>query len=418
MTLTKNELRVLNAIVSSRISTRKSIAVSISMSLVLVSSTLASLEKKGLVSRATVPGTGGGGRPTYSYSLIKELGCSIGIAIEPDHYHIVVLNARKELIYDDSHSLSLSTDYSEHLDNIVEQIEKELTSIVNEYVPKEAVYCTLGLTLPGMIDADQGIWLHGYQVTGISHVNMQQLLSDRLLLPIYIEDPARAITFYEQKTGSEPAADNFVLLYLGYGVGAGVVIDSKIFRGNNGLAGEIGHIIVDPNGPRCSCGDAGCLETVASMSAIVRLIQDRISEGVTSASIQSNNDRIEEITVDDILKLAKNNDRLARSTIYEIGEFIGNACAKIIKLFNPRQLVVSGPGTLFREYFEPRIHMMIEKHVITEMLDDFTLRFAEYEANQEAFGVALMSLENFWQKQCDDIASSKEKSVDLVFRRN
>jgi transcriptional regulator of PTS gene len=192
-----------------------------------------------------------------------------------------------------------------------------------------------------------------------------------------------------------------------------VVIDSKIYRGAKGLAGEVGHIVVDPQGTRCSCGDVGCLETVASSGAIVQRINDRLGEGVVSTVIGPPWEDSAGADLCRVLEAAEKNDRLARSTLYETGEHIGNACAKLIKLLNPQKMVITGPASIFKEYFKPRVEMMLERHVMPEMLEHFELHFADYADNNEAIGVAMMSLEDFWNKQLKAIVETSSKQIDL-----
>ena len=413
MNITKNEAQVLRSIICQETATRRTIADLNSMSLVLVSSTLAGLEEKGCITKTTLPGNSGGGRPTFAYNLVENLGCGVGMAIEPDRFHIVVINAKKETVFDESYPLILSDDPEQHLEAIVEQVMERLASVASRSVPAETNFCTIGVTLPGVTDADQGIWLQGYQVTGISHVNMLKVFADKLDTPVYIEDPSRAVTFYEQKKGIGRDIDNFVALYLGYGVGAGVVIDSKIYRGSNGLAGEVGHIVVDPGGSRCSCGDVGCLETVASSGAIMRRIKDRLDEGVVSTVYRPEEDKSGGAALRAVLEAAEKKDRLARSMLYETGEFIGSAGAILIKLFNPKRLIVTGPGSIFHNYFRPRVEMMFERRVMPEMLSGFELHFADYEENHEAIGVALMSLEHYWDGLLRKISETSVKQIEM-----
>lgn len=391
MKIKKAEALALHAMSILDSPTRRAIADYASMSLVSTSSALNSLEEKGFIHHDT-RSQDGGGRPTHIFDFSPDLGWFSGVSINPDSYRVVVINADGSITRDDSFSLYLSDDSSAHVDEVVRQISNTVHGIDDAADVDGHQLLGVGITLPGVTDSREGVWVEGFQVTGISHVNIRDLFEQRIGLPVYVEDPARAATFYELRRGLGKGVDNLVLVYLGHGVGAGIVLNSGIYHGSSGLAGEIGHLVVDPSGYRCTCGDVGCLETVASSNGIIRMIADRLESGVVSLMDK-------DATIDDVFAACKGGDRLARSVIHEVGRHVGSACANLIKLMNPRLLIISGVVAGFNEYFRQEVDVAIRHHVMPSMLEDCRVEYADYELHDEAYGVALVSLENHWERK-------------------
>ncbi|MBA7690861.1 D-allose kinase [subsurface metagenome] len=252
------------------------------------------------------------------------------------------------------------------------------------------------LSLPGMVDTRRGIWLLGLQVSGITHINIAQILEKKLKFPVFVEDSSRSLAFLEMHTGYGKGIRNFVLVYLGLGMGTGIVFNRRIYRGFHGLAGEIGHIVHADNTFRCSCNSVGCLETVVSATGIMRVFRERLKEGVMSSLQQYYTQREENLTLEVILEAARKGDRLAQSTLSEIGSFLGDACAVLIKLFNPQRIIISGHGAIFKDYFREPVQNGIAQQVFPEMLIDYKTVFADYEKNHEAYGAALIAAEHYW----------------------
>ena len=184
------------------------------------------------------------------------------------------------------------------------------------------------------------------------------------------------------------------MLYLGEGVGAGIVLKGDLCRGANGLAGEIGHMHVAEDGDRCSCGNVGCLEMVVSQTSILRRFRKLLQEGVITTLQRTGEDGL---SLAKILEAALANDRLARSTLYDLGLVLGDACATLIELHNPRTLVVGGAVGTLAEFLKDPIDLRIRQRVIPEMLVDLRIAYAAYDYYDEAIGAAMLAERHFWE---------------------
>jgi predicted NBD/HSP70 family sugar kinase len=392
--LKKNEWRVIRSILSLKNATRILIANETKLSLVKISSVLNILETNKYIMK-TGKTKSKSGRPSFIYKVLPELGYVIGASIKPGSLRIVVIDCSKELIMDKKFDLKLFSDPFTHVQSIVNQVSRELKRVISDYLPRRDATIAIGLALPGMVDTDRNIWLQGMQMTGISQVNLVQELQNQFNIPIFIEDVARTLAYLEKVRFSDQGIDNFVLLYLDLGVGTGIIINNEIYRGYHGVAGEIGHVGHANNNYRCSCNNVGCLETVVSAPGILRIFRERLKEGVRSTLQKFNHDGAGDMTLEDILSAARKSDRVAMNTLFEIGEFLGEACATLIKLFNPQRIVISGYVAIFKDFFQEPIQKIINQQVMEEMLSDFAISFSNYAFNQEAYGAALFALDQY-----------------------
>jgi len=394
--LSRDEIRAARAIFSLQHPTRSSIARQTRLSLVKISSILGELEKKEYIEKVGKTKTTGG-RPAYIFQLKPTIGVSIGVSIAPDCFEIVGIDGSKSVGIEEKHPLALPADPEKHVDSIVEQVASVLKKKIARQPDGQPVV-SIGIALPGMVDSRRGIWLLGLQVTGITHINLAGMFEEQLQVPVYIEDVSRTLTVLEMYRNRGKRIRDFVLVYIGLGLGTGIVINGRIYRGFHGLAGEIGHIEHADNTYRCSCNSVGCLETVVSTAGILRVFQDRLKEGVRSSLQKTTIENGPGLSLEEILAAADGGDRVAQSTLGEIGVFLGDACATLIKLFNPQALIISGPGSIFKEYFRDPLQQVIQQRVLPEMLEDYQTVFADYRANHEARGAALLAMKCYLNK--------------------
>ena len=390
--LSRNEIKVVKSIFNSATATRISTARDAELSLVKISSVIKLLETDRIITR-TGKTESKSGRPSYIYQLRPDCGYALGLYLTPDSFRVVAVDGSKQLIFEKAFNLVLAADSGEHTRNIIDQLSGALNDIIGSRFFQKKPIASVGVSLPGLVDSQNGIWLQGLQLSGITHVPVAEKLQEKIKLPVFIEDCSRSTTYLEKIAKQGRGIDSFILIYLGLGMGTGIVIDNKIYRGSHGIAGEIGHIVHANNTYRCSCNNVGCLETVISAPGILRVFRDRLREGVISTLQRI--DR-EELTLDHILRAARGKDRVAVSALREIGTYLGDACAILIKLFNPQGLLISGLGSIFKEYFREPVNQVVREQVMTEMMDDFEIRFADYDHNHEAHGAALIALERFF----------------------
>jgi predicted NBD/HSP70 family sugar kinase len=387
--LNQLELKVLHVIFARGQSTRAAISLRTRLSPAKVSSILDQLEKTGYVQRAgkaTTPR----GRPSHLFRVRPDMGYTVGAAVGLDRFRVVAMDGAKEIRVRREVPFPPSGDPATNGRSIVDQLSAKISQIMEKDLAKLRPIMALGLALPGLVDTRTGRWLQGLWLSGVADVPVVSLLRQRLRVPVSVEDIARSLAVYEMHRGHGQGFRSFALIYLGGGVGSGIVINREVYHGLHGMAGEIGHVEHADNSYRCVCGNVGCFETIISATGIQRVFKDRLAEGVIS-SLQPAGGGVD---LERILEAARAGDRFTLSTLREIGEYVGDACAIVIKMFNPEGLIITGQGAMFREFFAEPVDQAIHRRVLPGMLDQFTLTFAEYDPYQEAHGAALVAAEH------------------------
>jgi len=211
-----------------------------------------------------------------------------------------------------------------------------------------------GFGLPGIFDLGTRRILQSPHTGGLDGADIEPELARRLGVPVRADNDANLAAYAEWRHGAGRGVANLVLLTIGTGIGAGVIVDGKLLRGGKGYAGEAGHIPVRPDGEPCPCGGRGCLETEAAARAIVRRYRQAAGNG-------------EPLTAEDVRTRAASGDEAARRALVESGRWLGLGLAVLINLFNPEKILLGGGVAAAGEDW---------------------LRAAESEAGSRAFGAA------------------------------
>lgn len=335
-----------------------------------------------------------GGRPSSLYRIAPDFGFTVGVSVETSAFRILAVDTSLEVLAERSREISLSARAEDHLGDIVREVSRELEALLRDAAFASRRLLALGIAVPGMVDTTRGVWLHGLQVTGIEHIDLRAMLEKTFEVPVVAEDPARCIAWRERVRGGGNGAEPLVLLYLADGVGAGIVLNGALYRGASGLAGEVGHLRVADEGDRCPCGNVGCLEMEVSQPSILRRFRRRLGEGVISSLQRVAGDALD---LQRILEAARADDRLARSTLYDLGLVVGDACAALVELYNPRTLLLGGPVSVLWDFLRDPVLLRVRQRVIPEMLAGLRIDSAPYGSRDEALGAAMVAERHFWE---------------------
>lgn len=188
----------------------------------------------------------------------------------------------------------------------------------------------IGIGIPGFIRMDEARIYRSPNFPEWKNVPIRSLLESKLNFPVLIENDANAAAFGESWVGCGKGLPSLLYLGLGTGVGGGLVLDRGIWHGTEGLAGELGHITVDPNGPICGCGNQGCLESYASATAVVRNYMEKTGRARPG------------LTAHDVGVLARHGNQKACAVFVELGRALGIAIADLLNIFDPERIAIGG----------------------------------------------------------------------------
>ena len=231
-------------------------------------------------------------------------------------------------------------------DHTPNAISRALAEVVEQALSETAIersqICGVGIGLAGVADYQSGIVRYS-PFFRWRNVPLADLVATQLQLPVYIENDVNTLTITEQLFGPGHKVEDFAVVTVGRGIGMGMVMNSQLYRGTYGGAGELGHITIDPDGPQCDCGKNGCLEALAADPAVV-LYVERALRGGAGSVLQA------PVKFVDVVAAAQQGDELAQKALARSGRYLGMGLAIVVNLLHPALIILSGEGVIAGEY--------------------------------------------------------------------
>ena len=282
-------------------------------------------------------GESSGGRPPIILELNADARYVIGVGIGVGVIDVVITNLSAKIII--KKSIIIEDERYDY-----DLVFKKLVNLINEVVESSQIdqekILGVGVALHGIVNARTGVSIHALYY-GWKNKNIKEKLEQELGLTVCVDNYVRAMALGESWFGATKDIANFVTLNISNGIGAGIIINNTPYYGVDFSAGEIGHIVVEADGDKCNCGKYGCLETVASNNNITRKAIKLIKQGVNSSLSRDVND-INNLSIEDICKAAKEGDELSITILKEAARYIGVAITNLINILNPTAIVVVG----------------------------------------------------------------------------
>lgn len=273
-----------------------------------------------------------------------------------------------------------------------EEAAQELAALIDELLNRDETFRErvegLGVALGGHVDAANGV-LRYSPILGWSDVPFAELLEQQTGLASIIENDVDALAIAEQWFGAGRGVESFAVVTVGAGVGCALVVDNELVLGTTGLAGELGHVVIDPTGEACQCGNRGCLETIASNGAIVAAIN---AAGRTVRD------------VGEAVALARGGDEVARAAFARAGEALGRGISIVLNLFNPARVIVSGEGVAASDLLVEALEQAVELHSFSTAAGDCELVTRPLEDETWARGAAATVLRHLIARPSRDRA--------------
>ena len=195
----------------------------------------------------------------------------------------------------------------------------------------------LGIGMPGPLDPAAGLVIHPVNLPGFRNVPLNRIMTKATGIPTFIHHDAHLAALGEYRHGAARGAHHLIYVTVSTGIGAGILLKGELYSGAHGIAGEVGHIVVQRDGPRCICGNDGCLEAIASGTGIGRAAREAAPRTPDSAL-----HGLENPTGEDVTRAARAGDRLAIEILENAGAYLGIGLGTLINLFNPDLIVLGG----------------------------------------------------------------------------
>lgn len=312
--------RVVRAVRLAGSLTQAEIARTTGLSAATVSNIVRELRDNGTVQ---VTPTSSGGRRARAVALSGDAGVVVGVDFGHSHLRVAVGNLAHQVLAEQSEPIDVDASASEGFDR-AEQLVARL--IESSGIDADKVI-GVGLGVPGPIDVETGALGSTAILPGWGGTNPRQELAERLRMPVQVDNDANLGALGELVWGGGRGVKDLAYIKVASGVGAGLVIDGRIYRGPGGTAGEIGHITLDESGPVCRCGNRGCLETFTAARYVSDLLRGSHGPGLTLARM---------------VQLGREGDPGCRRVIADVGRHIGMGVASLANLLNPSRVVLGG----------------------------------------------------------------------------
>jgi predicted NBD/HSP70 family sugar kinase len=249
------------------------------------------------------------------------------------------------------------------LRNAAARASKVVRSMVTEALQAAKIpwarVAAAGATVPGLVDQESGVCVLAPNLAW-QDVPLREALQDELRVPVVVNNITQASAVAEGRVGAARGVRSYVWLYVGSGVGAGIVVDGRLFHGRSGFSGEIGHCPVSDDGPPCGCGRRGCLETVASTMAIIRAAEEAIA-GKQATRLARVEGRLD---VAGIAAAAAEGDAVAKRILAQASEHLGRGISFLLNILNPEMIVLGGPAIEAGEPFLHAVRASVAHHAL------------------------------------------------------
>lgn len=236
----------------------------------------------------------------------------------------------------------VSTKSQRGVESVIERIDRCVRDAVDEADLTLKQVAGVGIGAPGAVDFDSGTVIFAPNMEGWKEVPLKKTLEKALGVPVFVENDCNiaALGVFVVELKSKPRS--MVGMFVGTGIGGGIVINGELYSGSNHTAGEIGHMVVDVAGPKCGCGNKGCLEAVASRTAIFQQIKAGIKDGQKTMLTDMLGADLGDLRSGDLRKAIRRGDKFVDRVVESAAEYLGIATANIVNILNPEVVVLGG----------------------------------------------------------------------------
>jgi predicted NBD/HSP70 family sugar kinase len=314
------------------------------------------------------------GRRATSVTLARQLGLVAGVHVSRRDLYVQLADLSGEVISE--HHLPLDPEH--RADTTLDKTSMLISEMLEAIEAPHSELRQVALGMTGPIDQTTGMICSPGIVRGWDDIKISDALEQRIQVPVVLDNDANMGALAEHRLGAGQGADVMIYISVGQGIGAGIVINGKIFHGHTGTAGELGHMTIDENGPICYCGNRGCLEMIAGSRAMLDSL--RITHG--------------DLTLRDLIRIAGDGDSGAKRAIADAAGHIGLALAQLCTLFDPSTIVVGGMVAETGEDFLEPLRSATAKHTLPSTGPSINVVRSHFGAKAEVTGAVLTALDH------------------------
>ncbi len=260
---------------------------------------------------------------------------SIGVDLGGTKIKVGIVNEAGRIIQ----KASVDTCAEQGPDKVVSQIKKGINSLL---VTNKKQIQGIGIGSPGTVSTKKGTVENSPNLAGWKKVHLGRIITKEFGLPTFVENDANAAAIGELIYGAGKDLKSFIMITLGTGVGGGIIHNRKLFKGDFGAAGEIGHITIDYKGPKCKCGAYGCLETYLGNKYIIKNVVEKLKNNKSSLIYKLTDNNLKKLNPKIIHEASLLGDEFSKKVIENLGEVLGYGLASVVNLLDISTIIIGG----------------------------------------------------------------------------
>ncbi len=321
------------------------------------------------------------GRRASELALNREYGCFIGIDLHIHYTAGVIMDLAGNILAE----TFIHSETAKNANIARSEIAECIKTLKQQLAADHPPLLGLGFADPGLVDQDNGRALVAVNLPGWHNFNISAWLKNSFGIEhLTVTASAAARIFIEAQLLGQATPQSIFLMELGTGIGGGFIKHGAVFYGDSGCGMEIGHVIVEPGGPLCQCGNKGCLEAVAGEAGIRRQVNAMLSGDVITSLTKN-------ISIQDFIACVNNGDKVAMTMAFKIADNIGLALVNVVALLNPTLIVLSGELTGMGRYLTHSIEQTLKMNCHPRALKKLEIKISELDKYATAKGAAMMN---------------------------
>ncbi|WP_221567080.1 ROK family transcriptional regulator [Alkalihalobacillus sp. TS-13] len=341
----------------------------------------------------TTQGTSQGGRKPTLLEINADQFFMIGIDVGRYKMNFVVSNLFGDL--KDTAVLQIKEHPTK--EEIINTMKKGIRTLLEPERNDPKKFIGIGVGMHGIVDVEKGISLFAPSFQ-LYDIPIKSELEKEFEMLIKVENDARTMTLGESWFGNGNIEDNLVGVNVGHGIGAGIMINGRLFHGDSDIAGEIGHVTIDLSGPKCTCGNYGCLQTLAGGPAIADRAKKELKTGKASRILNLVDNDLEKVDGKVVYEAARSGDEFSIELLNQTGRYLGIGLINLIHTLNPERIIIGGGVSRAGDFLMDGIKETIHSRGLTKKAKETPIVLSKLGENASAFGSCVLILEEFFKR--------------------
>jgi predicted NBD/HSP70 family sugar kinase len=320
-------------------------------------------------------------------AINKKLGIFVGVELDADCCEVGICNIMGSLLSLDCFSI----EYTMGPEQIYDQLVTSIRNLQSTQPENQNTILGIGVGLPTPVDFQKGYAVHPAFMPGWHHYPIGDKLSQVFTCPVFVDNEVNTMAFGEAYLNKKYRGTNLLFLKLGIGIGAGMIVEGSIYRGNSGMSGNIGHIRVDNRKELCQCGKPGCLEAIAGGNALLKKANEMATNGA-SPFLQQKLAENRVLKLHDLVAAIKHKDTEIITLVNESATTVGTMVGRLVMFFDPKVLVVGGALCDFGPQYIDYIRRAIIQEASPWIRSDFDVTVSRFGDSIGVIGSAMLSI--------------------------